>query len=58
MLSSTANTAAGTEPDAAVAAAHIADATQQAMIAAPVGLVRPRNTISALTRMNASEQPE
>jgi hypothetical protein len=46
------------KPDIAVAVAHTAEAAQHAMIATPVRLVRPRNTISAMTSTKASAHPE
>jgi hypothetical protein len=49
---------AGERLEAAVVAAHMTDARQQLMIAQPVLLVRPRKTISAITRLNASAHPE
>ena len=57
MLSSSARTPTGNTADAAIAPAQSAEAMQQARIARPVLLVRPRNTISTITRMKASAHP-
>jgi hypothetical protein len=57
MLSRSAKPAIGRRTDAAVKAAQATEVMQQPRIASPVLLVRPRNIISTITRMNASAHP-
>jgi len=57
-LSRSAGTPTGKISAVAVAAAQAAEAKQQAIIAAPVRLVRPRKTISMIIRTNAAAHPE